>query len=227
MRVSELSRASGVPVPTIKFYLREGVLHPGEKITPRLTEYDESHRLRLGLIRVLREVGDVPIDRLGQLVNTTQSRHSTVHEMLAAAATALAPEPTPAGPEHAGLREVSDALIAQAGWTNVRSESVDRDHLAAVLEAILRYQTHDSDPEGALPYVRAADAIARYEIWQLDSTKSRVELLEEMVVGQVVFGELLTTLRRLAQEHYSAIRFGAVTDPSDASSLAPAPGQDG
>ena len=98
MRISELSETSGVPVPTIKFYLREGLLHAGEKITPRLTEYDETHRRRLGLLRILREVGDVPVDRLGLLVATTQSRHSSVHEMLAAASDALAPEPAPPGP---------------------------------------------------------------------------------------------------------------------------------
>ena len=30
MRISELSRESGVPVATIKFYLRERLLHDGE-----------------------------------------------------------------------------------------------------------------------------------------------------------------------------------------------------
>ncbi|MET1060321.1 MAG: MerR family transcriptional regulator [Nocardioides sp.] len=216
MRISELSETSGVPVPTIKFYLREGLLHPGEKLTPRLTEYDETHRMRLGLLRVLREVGDVPVDRLGQLVATTQSRHSTVHEMLAAASDALAPEPAPAGPDRAAVREVADGLIAQAGWSNVRPDSVDRDNLASVLEAIVRYQTHTSDPSGVMPYVHAADRIARDEIWHLDASKDRLELLEEMVVGQVVFGQLLAILRRLGEEHYSAERFGMVTDPGDA-----------
>ncbi|MGD9958156.1 MerR family transcriptional regulator [Nocardioides sp.] len=222
MRISELASVSGVPVATIKFYLREGVLHPGQKLTPRLTEYDDSHRLRLGLIRVLREVGDVPVDRLGQLVNTAQSPHATVHEMLAAAATALAPEPAPVTEQRSHVRALADGIIAQAGWTNVRPDSIGRDHLASVLEAILRYQTHEADPAGVLPYVRAADEIARYEIWQLDGTGDRVELLEEMVVGQVVFGELLANLRWLAQEHYSAVRFGAVTDPAEASIEPPA-----
>ena len=32
MRISELSTASGVPVPTLKFYLREGLLPPGDAI---------------------------------------------------------------------------------------------------------------------------------------------------------------------------------------------------
>ncbi len=67
-----------------------------------------------------------------------------------------------------------------------------------------------------MPYVRAADQIARDEIWHLDTTRGRLELLEEMVVGQVVFGQLLVILRRLGEEHWSAVRFGAVTDPADA-----------
>jgi DNA-binding transcriptional MerR regulator len=216
MRISELSDTSGVPVPTIKFYLREGLLHPGEKLTPRLTEYDETHRKRLGLLRILREVGDVPVDRLGLLVGTTQSRHSTVHEMLAAASDALAPQPAPPGPDRAAVREMADGLIDRAGWSNVGPDSVDRDNLASVLEAIMRYQTHGSDPSAAMPYVRAADEIARSDIWHLDTGKDRLELLEEMVVGQVVFGQLLLILRRLGEEHYSAERFGAVTDPADA-----------
>ncbi len=49
MQVSQLSTASGVSVATIKYYLREGLLHPGPKLTERLAEYDESHLRRLGL----------------------------------------------------------------------------------------------------------------------------------------------------------------------------------
>lgn len=217
MRISELSEATGVPVPTIKYYLREGLLHPGEKLTARLTEYDDTHRQRLGLLRVLREVGDVPVERLGQLVATTQSTHTTAHEMLAAAAAALAPKP-PAPTEHREeARGIADGLIAQAGWTHVRPDSVDRDNLAAVIEAIMRYDTHPSDPDEAMPYLQAADEIARYELWHLRQDTGRQGLLEEMVVGQVVFGRLLGILRRLAEEHYSAIRFGDVSDPRDAS----------
>ena len=58
------------------------------------------------------------------------------------------------------------------------------------------------------PYVDAADRIARYELGGLDDTKDRQDLLEEMVVGRVTFGEVLASLRRLAQEHYSFERFG-------------------
>ena len=214
MRISELATESGVPLPTVKYYLREGLLHPGRKLGQRMADYDESHLRRLGLLRVLREVGDVSVDQLRALVTAAEDESSTVHEMFAAAADALAPTPTPAGPERPFTRQVADDLIAQAGWTDVRPDSVDRDNLASVLEAIMRHGTHPPDPAEALPYLEVADRIARYEIAHLDAARGRVSLLEEMVVGQVVFGELLLILRRLAEEHHSNGRFGA-SDPSD------------
>ena len=93
MQISQLSKESGVPVATIKYYLREGLLHPGQKLTERLAEYDQSHLRRLGLIRVLRELGDVPVDRLRALVVVAEGGAGTVHEMFAAASEALAPHP--------------------------------------------------------------------------------------------------------------------------------------
>ena len=54
MRISELSSITGVPVATIKYYQREGLLPDGDKRTPRLTEYDDRHVRRLGLLRILR-----------------------------------------------------------------------------------------------------------------------------------------------------------------------------
>jgi DNA-binding transcriptional MerR regulator len=34
MRIGELSKVTGVPVPTIKYYLREGLLPAGELSSP-------------------------------------------------------------------------------------------------------------------------------------------------------------------------------------------------
>ena len=209
MRISELSDTTGLPVATIKYYLREGLLHPGRKLAERMAEYDESHVRRLGLLRALRELGDVPVDKLRALVAVAEGGTGTVHEMFAGAANALAPRPAPAGPEREITRQVADDLIARAGWTSVGTDSVDRDNLATVLEAIVRYGTHPADPTEIAPYLEVADRIARYEIGHLDAGKRRLELLEEMVVGQVVFGQLLLVLRRLAEEHHSATRFGA------------------
>ncbi|MDR7255182.1 DNA-binding transcriptional MerR regulator [Nocardioides sp. BE266] len=206
MRISELSEQTGVPVATIKYYLREGLLPEGDKRTPRLTEYDERHVRRLGLLRILRDVGDVPVDGLKRLVAASETRGS-VHDLFAVAADALAPTPPAAGPGRPETRAMADAIIQQAGWDRVREDSVDRDNLAATLELVGAFETHPRDPAEIAPYVAMADQLARHEIANLDGRKDRLGLLEEMVVGQVVFATVLTTLRRLAEEHHSHERF--------------------
>ena len=207
--MSELSERTGVSVATIKYYLREGLLPEGDKRTPRLTDYGEQHVRRLELLRILRDAGDVPVEGLRRLVAATETQ-GTVHDLFAVAADALAPTPPPASvePARAQAREIADAIIDQAGWDRVRPDSVDRDNLAATLELMASFDTHPRDPGEIAPYVAAADLIARYEVGHLDGTKDRVGLLEEMIVGQVVFGTVLSTLRRLAEEHHSHERFG-------------------
>ena len=152
MRISELSEQTGVPVPTIKYYLREGLLPEGDKRTPRLTEYDDRHVRRLGLLRILREVGDVPVEGLKRLVAASETRGS-VHDLFAVAADALAPTPPAPGPGRAETRAIADAIIEQAGWDRVRDDSVDRDNLAATLELIGAFDTHPRDPGEIAPYV--------------------------------------------------------------------------
>ena len=207
MRISELAELTGVPVPTIKYYLREGLLPEGDKRTPRLTDYDDRHVRRLELLRILREVGDVPVDGLKRMVAATESR-GTVHELFAVAADALAPAPPAPGPGRQQSRAMADAIIRSAGWDRVRDDSVDRDNLAATLELIGSFETHPRDPAEIAPYVEIVDRLARHEIANLDDGKDRVGLLEEMIVGQVAFATVLTTLRRLAEEHHSHERFG-------------------
>lgn len=207
MRISELSEQTGVPVPTIKYYLREGLLPEGDKRTPRLTDYDERHVRRLELLRILRDVGDVPVDGLKRMVAATETSGTSVHELFAVAADALAPTPPPADAALAATRQVADAIISQAGWHHVREDSADRDNLAATLRLVGAFETHPRDPGEIAPYVAIADQIARHEIANLDDAKDRIGLLEEMIVGQVVFATVLTTLRRLAEEHHSYERF--------------------
>src|SRR3954466_10059870 len=61
MRISELSRRSGVPVPTIKFYLREHLLPPGLATAATQAQYGEEHVARLRLVRALVDVGRLPL----------------------------------------------------------------------------------------------------------------------------------------------------------------------
>ncbi len=51
MRISELVARSGVPLATVKYYLREGLLMPGETTSATQARYDEQHVRRLALVR--------------------------------------------------------------------------------------------------------------------------------------------------------------------------------
>jgi DNA-binding transcriptional MerR regulator len=62
MRISELSRHSGISISSIKFYIREGVLPAGERSQRNQAQYSEDHLRRLDLIKALREVAGLPLD---------------------------------------------------------------------------------------------------------------------------------------------------------------------
>lgn len=202
MRLSELEQTTGVPAATIKYYLREGLLHPGRAVAARLAEYDDTHVRRLRLLRVLREVGNVPVSRLQVLARAVEE-HGSLHDLLGTAADLLAPEPPDSEDEH---RAAADAVIEAAGW-RIRPASRDRGNLAAALATYERFTGRPLDPVFLTPYLETAEELARHEIAALDPSVGRAGLLEQMVVGQVVFGHLLDVLRRLAEEHHSAARF--------------------
>jgi DNA-binding transcriptional MerR regulator len=207
MRISELADSSGVSVPTIKYYLREGLLPPGEKVTGRLADYGERHVRRLRLLRALREVGGISVEALRGLVDAVADRSSSVHEMFGAASDALA--------QAAGRRtdppkslDLAGRIIERAGWTNVQPEASERKHLEELLEVIASF-SGPVDPDSLERYLTWADAIAEFEVGAfLDPRQDRETLMEQMVVGQVVYGELLLSLRRLAQQQHSSRRFG-------------------
>ena len=59
MRISELAEATGVPVHTLKYYLREGLLMPGVATSRTRAEYGAEHVERVRLVRALVEHGGV------------------------------------------------------------------------------------------------------------------------------------------------------------------------
>jgi len=207
MRISELADLSGVSVPTIKYYLREGLLPPGEKVAERLADYDERHVRRLRLLRALREVGGIGVGALRGLVDAVADRSAPVHEMFGAACDALA-QAAGRRTDPAKSLDLADRLIERAGWTGVCPDASERKHLEELLEVIGSF-SGPVDPDSLERYLKWADAIAEFELGTFsDPQQDRDTLMEQMVVGQVVYGELLLSLRRLAQQHHSSRRFG-------------------
>lgn len=61
MLISELADRAGLPVGTVKYYLREGLLPPGERTAATRAEYGPDHVERLRLIRVLLGIGGLSV----------------------------------------------------------------------------------------------------------------------------------------------------------------------
>ena len=90
MRISELSAQTGVPVATIKFYLRENLLHEGIRTAATQAQYDESHVARLRLIRALLGPGGLSIAAAHRVIGAIEEPPDSLHELLGVAATAVA-----------------------------------------------------------------------------------------------------------------------------------------
>lgn len=205
MRMSELAERSGVSVATIKYYLREGLLAPGRKLSERRAEYDDQHVRRLHLLRVLREAGAIPVDGLKRLVDAVEDRSGSLHQMFGPACDALGGRPA-AKAASADARSLADQLVENAGWSEVRPDAPERDRLAEILEVIGSHG-RVPDPDRVASYLALIDQLAALELGSVDTDQDRESMMEQMVIGQVAYGQLLLSLRRLAQEHHSARLF--------------------
>src|SRR5260370_27828727 len=94
MGIAEVSRDSGVPVPTIKYYVREGLLPPGELTSPNQAQYTDSHLRRLKLIRALCEVGGLSVAAMRHLLAAAGSPATSPHDALGKAQHATTPPDT-------------------------------------------------------------------------------------------------------------------------------------
>lgn len=89
MRISALSDRTGVPIGTIKYYLREGLLAPGERTSRTTAEYDESHVERLRLVRALTDTGGLGIAAVRRIVDVLDTPDPARLDLLATAQDAL------------------------------------------------------------------------------------------------------------------------------------------
>jgi DNA-binding transcriptional MerR regulator len=202
MWMAELSERSGLPVPTIKFYLREGLLPAGEATGATRARYAESHVRRLRLIRALVEVAGLGLDAVRSILTAVDNPALSLHELVGAAHTQLsaANAATPVSEE--ASRRVDD-LVRRSRW-RVAPGSAHRAALARALDTMSGLERPVSD---ALldEYARAMVAVARHEVASVASDEPEVAM-ERAIVGTVLLEPVLLTIRRMAQEHISAGR---------------------
>ncbi|HEU4487974.1 MAG TPA: MerR family transcriptional regulator [Actinomycetota bacterium] len=212
MRISELSRASGVSIPTLKFYLREKLLPAGTRTAPNQADYSDGHLRRLRLIQALTEVGGLSLKQVGAVLDAIDDENRSTHELLGVAHRALGPHPVSEdGPDFEQASLDVDRFLLELGW-EVGAGAPARNVLAGALVTLWR-MGREAEVEAFEPYARAVEGLAAREVGTVSASASRAEQIEGLVIGTVVFEAALVALRRLAQEHHSFLRFAGTQRP--------------
>jgi DNA-binding transcriptional MerR regulator len=204
MQISELVQRSGVPLASVKFYIREGMLPPGHATSATRASYDTEHLQRLRLIRSLTAIAGLPLNRTRKILAILDSPEGSVPDMLGRAVAALSvetadeavPDPIPddAYPRaRAALSHLGDGYrpmfpaIAQL-----------ENALVAVEEAGIPVT-----PERLRVYGPHIQAIATSELSGVPSADP-VAAVEYAVLGTALYEPVLAAIRRLAHQNIVA-----------------------
>ena len=205
MRISELSRDSGVSTPTIKYYVRERLLPRGEPTAATQADYGPDHLRRLRLIRALVDVAGLPIADVRRVVETVEGG-APLHQALGTIQDALIARPAdlpgvvdPAEPE-------VDHLIDERGW-HIGPDSPARGTLARAITSLRSVGwpvlPDDLDALAGRMAHTAATEMARLAASSPDSGD-----IIELAAAAMALGErLLVAIYRLAQEDASSRAF--------------------
>ena len=198
MWMSELSARSGLPVPTIKYYLRENLLPPGVAAGATRAHYDESHVQRLRLVRALTDIAGMRLDDVRQVVAAIDDPTLSWHDAIGSAHTRLAPVVAEAGSEDEQPRVA--ALLARHDWELDEGST----HPAALAGALASLTALGHPPSDELldVYAEAANLISEHDVGSVTET-DRAAAAEHAVVSTLLLEPVLLTLRRIAQENAS------------------------
>lgn len=195
MRISELASSAGVPVATVKYYLRDGLLPPGQATSATQATYTASHLQRLRLIRSLVEVGGLPLAKVREVLAAVDDPDPDPYEAVGAALAALPPyvrseppyERATAALDALGLAYDPDAVaVAQLDAALAGLEAAGR---PLALDALRRYA---DDVVG----------LARREVASIAHDPARrpqqlADVVQDVVLGTVLLEPVILALRRL------------------------------
>ncbi|WP_194409274.1 MerR family transcriptional regulator [Microbacterium cremeum] len=201
MKISELSERSGVPVATVKFYIREDMLPRGEAVSATRAEYSDEHLSRLRLIAALADVRGLPLSRVRDILGLIDAPVGDPIETLGRAVGALPPYVDGDRDDYPRAR----AAIAELGLTY----DPDFTAVAQLDEALgaLEGAGLDASPAVLRRYADAMTQVARAEIAPVASMPLE-NAVSYAVLGTALYEPVMLALRRLAHHHLLVERSG-------------------
>src|SRR5690606_30794963 len=99
-------------IPTLKYYLREGLLPPGRATAATQAEYGDTHVVRLRLIRALTDVGGLSLAAVRAVLAALDAGPGQVAQAVATAHESLGPPAADGDPPPTRAL----ALVTELGW---------------------------------------------------------------------------------------------------------------
>lgn len=195
--MAELSQTTGVPVPTIKFYIREGLVPAGTPTGRNQADYVQEHVRRLRLVRALTQYG-MAVSVVRELVAALDDPDLPLFLLLGAAQKTITEvvEP-PSGPSREKAERRMLELLSARGW---QTEPLDAGTRAAIgvlatLDELGRQDVIDRLDD----YMAAAEQLALADLRALGDVSDRERAIELVIIGTALGDALTAALRRIAQ----------------------------
>ncbi|SFN36569.1 MerR family transcriptional regulator [Mycetocola miduiensis] len=200
MRISALVERTGVPLATVKYYLREGLLPPGISTGATQADYTEDHVHRLQVIKALTSAAGLPLQKVKIVLSLIDAPGSDLFSALGQAVASLPPYRDEPATEHPRAR----ALLERIGqlYDPAYPATAQLEH---ALEAAEEAGIGMSD-ERLEVYARQIRGIAEYDLQRMGS--SELSPVEYAVLGTALYEPVLLAMRRLAHQDIAAKRLG-------------------
>ncbi len=208
MRISELVERSGVPLATIKYYLREGLLMPGEASSATQASYGEDHVQRLALIRALTGVVGLSIQKTAEVIRLIERPRTDLFLTLGAAIGTLPPYAEDVPGENPRDYPLARTVLARHGQIyDPDYPAVGQLDRALAAASAAGFPIDDDRLDHYNAHVRA---IAEYDIAHIPD-ESAQSAIEYAVLGTALYEPVIVALRRLAHQDLARHRFIADT----------------
>lgn len=201
MRISELSQRSGASIATIKYYLREDLLHPGQALNARQSAYDETHLERVRLIRGLVHILGASIGQVRQILSVVETPDQSPLQAMAQARTV-----PPVGPEQADAPAahgrnagptIAENLLQQLDWTYDPASPYLRElDEALALSADVGISLDEAQ---IAVYASASRQIAAADFDRIPWQDAK-QAVQFAVLGTALYEPVLLALRRIAHD---------------------------
>lgn len=192
LRIGELARRSGVPIATLKFYLREGLITPAHKSGRTMAWYHPSVVERIKSIRELQERQFLPLDIIRETIERGDA----------------------AADDHAMADAIADVLIRRGGKrSRTREEVLAHGAKPAELEWLQRAGLAVPDADGCY---RGDDLALLSTLGAARKSGLGAEMLPFEIIG-----DYIGALNRLVEVELRVYRAGVIgrAKPSEVAKL--------